>query len=79
MFAEFASDAPSVSPEIDVQTGTEAVPAFLADFDKPKGALSQSSGIAPFGHQNDRINRGLEYIKKFGYFIKIRRIHHDEL
>ena len=71
MFAEIASNAPAVSPEIDVQTGAEAVATFLADFGQPQGALTQSGGIAPFRHEDDRTAIRFYRSKKLFDFFKI--------
>lgn len=56
------SDAAAGAPEVDVEAGAEAVASGFAEFDEGEGAGAEGGFVEAFGHQEDFVGGGVEFL-----------------
>ena len=59
-FIPFESDAPAITPQIDVEAGAETVTSGFANFRKPEATLADRVAVDTLGHEDDACAVGRE-------------------
>lgn len=56
------SDAAAGAPEVDVEAGAVAVASGFAEFDEGEGSGAEGGFVEAFGHQEDFVGGGVEFL-----------------